>query len=80
MILKTKLGNSFPVSLFLIDGYTPHFRLDRDNNGGGIILFVREGIPCKLLSVENHPMKVSYPEINLEKTKWLLCYSCNQNR
>ena len=72
MVSETKLDNSFPVSQFLIDGYTPPFRLDRDNRGGGIMLFVREDIPCKLLSVENHPMEGFYVEIKLRKTKWLL--------
>ena len=67
MVSGTKLDNSFPVSQFLIDGYTPPFRPDRDNNGGGIMLFVREDIPCKLLSVENHPMEGFYVEINLQK-------------
>ena len=80
MISETKLDNSFPVSQFLIDGYTPPFRLDCDNNGGGIMLFVREDIPCKLLSIENHPMEGFYVEINLRKTKWLLFCSYNTNR
>ena len=74
---EKKLDNSFPVSQFLIDGYSPPFRLDRDSNGGGIILFVREDIPCKLLPVENHPMEGFYVEI---KTKWLLCCCYNPNR
>ena len=80
MISETKLDNSFPVSKYLIDGYAPPFRLDCDNNGGGIMLFVREDIPCKLLSIENYPMKGFYVEINLRKAKWLLCCSCNPNR
>ena len=80
MVSETKLDNSFPVSQFLIDGYTPPFRLDRDNNGGGIMLFVREDIPRKLLPVENHSMKGFYAEIKLRKTKWLLCCSYNPNR
>ena len=46
MVSETKLDNSFPVSQFLIDGYTPSFRLDRDNNGRSIMLFARENIPC----------------------------------
>ena len=53
MVSETKLDKSFPVSQFLIDGYGPPFRLDRDNNGAGIILFGRDDIPCKFLSVEN---------------------------
>ena len=80
IVSETKLDNSFLVSQFLVDGYTPPFRLDRDNNGGGIMLFVREDIPCKLLPVENHPMEGFYVETNLRKTKWLLCCSYNPNR
>ena len=80
IVSERKLDNSLPVSRILIDGYSPPFRLDRDNNGGGITLFVREDIPCKLLSVENHPMEGFYVEINLRKTKWLLCCSYNPNR
>ena len=48
--------------------------------GDSIMFFVREDIPCKLLSVENHPMEGFYVEINLRKTKWLLCCSCNPNK
>ena len=80
IVPETKSDNSFPVSQFLIDGYTPSFRLDRDNNGGGIMHFVREDIPRKPLTVENHPMEGFYVEINLQKTKWLLCCSYNPNR
>ena len=80
MTSEMKFDNTFPVSQFLIDGYTPPFTLDRDNNGGGIMLFVRVDIPCKLLSVENHPMEGFYVEISLRKAKWLLCFSYNPNR
>ena len=72
MVSETKFDNSFLVSPFLIDGYTPPFRLEREYNGGGITLFVREDIPCKLLSIENHPMEGLYVEINLRKKVRLL--------
>ena len=39
------------------------------------MLSVREEIPCKLLSAENHSMEYFYVEVNLRKTKWLLCCS-----
>ena len=72
MGLETKLDNSFPVSPCLTDDYTTSFRLDHDNNGGSIMLFVKENIPCKLWSVESHPMEGFYVEFNSQKTKWLL--------
>ena len=80
MVSETKLDNSFPVGQFLIDGYDPPIRLDRDIHGGGLMLFVREDIPCKLLYLENKPMEGFYVEINLRKTKWLLCCSYNPSR
>ena len=84
-MIKIKLSlrsvqSSLAPNQFLISGYTPPFRLTRDNNGGGIIFFVREDIPCKLLSVENHAKEGFYIGINLRKTKWLLCCSYNLNR
>ena len=32
------------------------------------------------MTVENHPMEGFYVEINLRKTKWLLCCSFNPSR
>ena len=80
MVPETKLDNSFPVSQFLIDGYGPPIRLDRDIHRGGLMLFVRDDIPCKLLSLENKPVEGFYVEINLRKTKWLLCCFYNPSR
>ena len=65
------------MSQFLIGGYTPPFTLHRDNNGGGIIFFVREDTSCKLISAEDHPMEGFSVEINLRKTKWLVFCSYN---
>ena len=48
MVWQTKLDKMFPVSQFLIDNYGPPFRVDLNNNGGGIILFGRDDIPCCL--------------------------------
>ena len=58
MVSETKLDISFSVGQFLIDDYGPPIRLDRDIHGGGLMLFVRDDIPCKLLSLENKPWKV----------------------
>ena len=49
MISETKLEQSFPVSQFLIPGFENPIRLDRSSSGGGIMLYIREGIPLKLL-------------------------------
>ena len=44
------------------------------------MLFVREGIPSKLLSVENSPIEIFIVEIKLRKKKCLLSCFYNPNR
>ena len=48
-----KLDASFPIGKFFINGFSSPFRLDRDRNGSGILLYIRENIPSKLLTIEN---------------------------
>ena len=38
LISQTKLESSFPVGQFIIKGYSTPFRLDRNQNGGGLWL------------------------------------------
>ena len=80
MISETKLDSSFPTGQFLINGYSEPFRIDRNSQGGGIMLYVREDIPSKLVGVETSPTEGFYVEINLRKKKWLLCCSYNPNK
>lgn len=55
MVSETKLDGSFPQVRFLIETFYSPFRFDRNKNGGGIILYVREDIPVKLRS---HDLKI----------------------
>ena len=57
MISETKIDASFPIGQFLLNGYSTSFRLDRNAHGGGILLYVREDIPSKLLLVEETLIK-----------------------
>ena len=55
---ETKLDSSFPNSQFRIDGYIfSPYRRDRDNHGGGKMVFIREGLITKRL--ENLETKLS---------------------
>ena len=58
--------------MFDIEGYTQPFRRDRNKNG--ILVDVREGIPCRELKVKSgaENLEVFFIEINLRKNKWLL--------
>ena len=75
-ISETKIDSSFPTTLFQI-GYTT-YRLDRNANGGGILLYIREDIPSTLLNFDMSIESV-YVEINIRK-KWLLVGTYNSNK
>ena len=44
MISDTKLDPSFPVGQFFIHGFSELYRLDRNSNGGGILLYILENL------------------------------------
>ena len=79
-ISETKLDDSFAAGQLKIPGYTSPFRLDRTQNGGGILVFVREDIPVKFLSSEEKPIEAFFFELNFRKKKWLVCCSYNSNK
>ena len=72
-IQETKLDTSFPTAQLLIDGYSEPYRLDRDCHGGGVLIYVREDIPSKLLNKHTFTKNVEglFIEINLRKCKIL---------
>ena len=82
VITESKLDHSFLMTQFLMDGYSPPFRLDRDSTGGGIIIYVREDIPCRELREHLIPNNLEgiFLEINLKKSKWLLFGGYNPNK
>ena len=72
MVSETKLNDSFPKGQFLMEGFHSPFRFDRNRNGGGIMLYVREDIPAKLLSHDFPCAKSFFVEINIYNKKWLI--------
>ena len=77
IFLLIKYKETFPPDQFLLDGYSVSFRCDRDGNGGGISLFIREDIPWNLLP-RNNNIEGFFVETNLRnKKEWLLSCSCN---
>ena len=81
LISQTKLNDTFPLNHFILEGFTPPCRLDRATHGGGLMLFVREDIPSKLLPNKNHSGNIEsiFVEINLRSKKWLISGSYNPN-
>ena len=80
-ISETKLDDLFPAEQFKSPSYASPFRLDQNQNGGGILVSVRTDIPVKiLLSSEEKPIEAFLFELNFYKTKWLACCSYNPNK
>ena len=44
VITETELDNSFPTLQFLVKGFAEPFRLDRNRNGGGVMIYIRDDI------------------------------------
>ena len=49
ILTETKLDDSFPTSQFMLDGFSMPYRQDRNRNGCGIIIYIRDGNPGKPL-------------------------------
>ena len=74
-ISETKVDASFPNIQFLLDDYfnPGDFRKDRTNHGGGLMIYIRKGTPCKRLQQYEEPNieSISF-EIAVNKRKWLI--------
>ena len=72
LISEIKLDDPFRSAQFLIDGFLKPYRLDRCSNGGGILLYISDDIPSRLLSNSNKT-EIIFAEINFRKKIWLIC-------
>ena len=78
MISETKLGSTFPSNQFTIEGYVAPIRFDKNGRGGGIILYIREDIPARLLKTSlPKDFEGFFVKLNLRKKKILMCCSYN---
>ena len=77
MISETKVDESFPLSQFVIDGFSMPYA-----HGGVTLVYFRTNITTKLLKLENltSDIEVIFAEMNIRSRKWLLCCTCNPNK
>ena len=63
---------TFPVSQFHIDGFSKLYRLDRNRNGDGVIIYVKDDISSKILTKHALPTDIEalFIESNFRKCKW----------
>ena len=72
IITETKLGDTLRVetlSQFHIDSFSTPYRLDRNRNGGGILIYIREDIPSKIVTKHCFPKDIEalFFELNFRK-------------
>ena len=81
MISETKLDETFPAVQFFLQGFCDPHQFDRNCNGVGIMLYIREDIPSRLIEKKlRNNSEYFFVEINLRKKKWLLCCSYNPHK
>ena len=78
MMSETKIDETFPSRQFFIKGFTPPYRLDWNCHGGGILVYIREDIPSKLIEMKSSSESISI-ELKLRRKKWLVNCSYNAN-
>ena len=82
IITESKLDETFPVNQFIIEGFSPPFRVDNNKYSGGVIIYVRDDIPSREL--KSHTSITNFDgiffEINLKKTKWLVFGGYNPHK
>ena len=72
VISEIKLDSSFPPNQFHIEGYMTPIRANRNRHGGGLMVYIKEGVPAREVSLETsiaEEIKVKANEINLGRIK-----------
>ena len=79
MISETKIDSSFPSVQFNLEDYATQYILDRNANGGGLLLYIREDIASTLLNSELS-IKRFFVKIRLGTKALILCSSYNPQK
>ena len=82
IITESKLDQSFSMNMFDIEGYRSPFRRDTSIYSGGVLIYVKEGIPCRELKTKpgTEISDSIFLEINLRSKKWLLFGGYNNRK
>ena len=77
MVTDAKIDDTFPESQFLIKGFSKPFRLDCTAKGGGILLYIREVIPCRYIKqiTLNNLFEGFFVELNLIISEFMSTYT-----
>ena len=82
LITESKLDDTFPMGQFRIEGFSRPIRLDRNRNGGGLILFTRDDLTCRELKprVLYPELECTFLEVRIRHNKWLVLVGYNPQK
>ena len=68
------MDESFPTNQFLLEGYSSPYRLDINGRSGGLLVYVNENIPSRILTSYQFETNIQIIpiEINLKKERWVI--------
>ena len=74
IVKETRLDDSFPKEQLYVDGFSTSCRLDININGGGLMIYIQDDTPSKILTEHNLPedTEPAFIELKLRKCEWLL--------
>ena len=73
LIEETKLSAEFKTEIFLLNNYEPPMRRDRNEHGGGLMLYARNGVVCNRLTLyETTSLELLCSELIVCKKKWII--------
>ena len=81
MVSETKLDDTFTTAQFHIEGFQEPIRLDRNKNGGGIMVFIRDGLDSK--EIKSHRLKTAegtFIKLVIRNSKWLIMAGYNPDK
>ena len=71
VLTETKLGETFLISQFLMDGFSKPYKFDRNKHGGGVMVYIRDTIPSRILEKNScsNDIECLFIELNFRKCK-----------
>jgi exonuclease III len=82
LVTESKIDDTFPHGQFQIEGFSRPIRLDRNRNGGGIIVFIRDELTCREIKprVLYPELECTFLELRIRQSKWLLVVGYNPHK
>ena len=81
MVSETKLDETFTTAQFQIEGSQEPIRIDRNKNGGGIMIYIRDGLAAK--EIKSHRLRTvegTFIKLVIRNSKWLIMAGYNPDK